>query len=204
MNSLKNLMKTKKANTTGFNRHSSVMIPIISIDGKLHVLFEKRALHLATQPGEICFPGGMVEPDESYDEAVIRETSEELNLPPDKIELIGQMDSVATNFDMLIHCFVGIVHEEMSAIQPSSDEVAYLFAVSLDEILDTEPSKHILHGSFNPSQDFPFDKIPQGKNYNFKSRDYEVLFYPYKHDIIWGLTAKMLHNFAKFLNENRL
>lgn len=204
MNELKNLFNSRKANTTGFSRHSSVIIPIIAIDGKLHVIFEKRALHLKTQPGEICFPGGTVEPNESFEAAVIRETSEELNLDPNQIEIIGQMDSVATNFDMLIHCFVGIIHEEMDAIRPSSDEVAYLFTVSLDEILDTEPTKHILHGSFNPSKDFPFEKIPQGKHYNFKSRDYEVLFYPYKHDIIWGLTAKMLHNFSKFLNDNRL
>lgn len=46
--------------------------------GELHVLFEVRSSSRSSQPGEICFPGGAVSAGETKQEAVLRETEEEL------------------------------------------------------------------------------------------------------------------------------
>ena len=43
-----------------------------------------RSEHIS-QPGEISFPGGRVEDGETFQEAAIRETCEELNLVPIKL-----------------------------------------------------------------------------------------------------------------------
>ena len=40
-----------------------------------------------------------------------------------------------------------------------------------------------------PTDNFPFDKVPGGKEYPWARGEYEVLFYEYDDRIIWGLTA---------------
>ena len=50
----------------------AVLIPLIKKEDGYHVLFEVRAKHLNKQPGEVCFPGGKVEPGESTYEAAVR------------------------------------------------------------------------------------------------------------------------------------
>lgn len=57
---------------------SAVMIPLIKKNDGYHILFEVRSNKLSQQPGEICFPGGRREHDETSMEASIRETCEEL------------------------------------------------------------------------------------------------------------------------------
>lgn len=66
-----------------------MLIPLVEKDGELHLLFEVRAKHMESQPGEICFPGGHVEQGENPKDAALRETFEELGIPTEKIELIG-------------------------------------------------------------------------------------------------------------------
>ncbi len=189
------------ANDTGVRRHAAVLLPLIEIKGEWHVLFEKRSSALTTQPGEVCFPGGRVEPGETYLQGAIRETCEELNIQPKAIEVIGQIDSLATHFDMLIHCFVGILHLPFDTLKPSKDEVAYVFTKPLKDVLETPPEFHYLDSQFVASSDFPFDKIPEGKNYNFRKQSYSVLFYKTPEDIVWGLTAKMLYQFAQLVGD---
>lgn len=201
MHKIKAILESQSINTTGFSKHSAVLIPLVAIDDTLHVIFEKRALHLSSQPGEICFPGGVVEKNETPLHAAVRETCEELNLREDQIEILGQMDSIGTNFDMLIHCFVAQIHAPYHSISPSPSEVDLIFSLPLTDILKTKPQEYTLQTEFKPSYDFPFEKIPDGKNYNFRKRHYDVLFYPFKTHMIWGLTAKMLFNFTSLLND---
>ena len=42
---------------------AAVMIPLVESEGKLHILFELRNSKIQ-QGGEVCFPGGRVEPGE--------------------------------------------------------------------------------------------------------------------------------------------
>ncbi|HSN65411.1 MAG TPA: CoA pyrophosphatase, partial [Fusibacter sp.] len=116
-------IKSHKANTSGVKRQSSVLIPLIKRNDTWHLLYERRSYDLKSQPGEICFPGGSIEAVELPRDAAIRETCEELNLTRDSIEIIGQIDSIMTSFDMLIHCYVGLLHCQFEEIDFSKDEV---------------------------------------------------------------------------------
>ena len=49
-------------------RHYAVLVPLIRREDGIHVLYEVRARDLDRQPGEICFPGGMQEPGETWQE----------------------------------------------------------------------------------------------------------------------------------------
>ena len=42
----------------------AVLLPLIEVHNETHILFEVRSMSLRRQPGEICFPGGKVDPED--------------------------------------------------------------------------------------------------------------------------------------------
>lgn len=62
---------------------SAVMIPLIKKNDGYHILFEVRSNKLSQQPGEICFPGGRREHDETS-----RLSLSPAGLPCDHLQLI--------------------------------------------------------------------------------------------------------------------
>jgi 8-oxo-dGTP pyrophosphatase MutT (NUDIX family) len=192
-------IKSHKANTSGVKRQSSVLIPIIKRNDTWHLLYERRSFDLKSQPGEICFPGGSIEPVEHPRDAAIRETCEELNLTRDSIEIIGQIDSIMTSFDMLIHCYVGLLNCQFEDIDYSKDEVDLLFTVPIDHFMQNPPMRYLIKSKFDLDEDFPFQSIPNGKDYNFKTMSYPIVFYDYDAYTIWGLTARMTEQFIDMI-----
>ncbi len=47
----------------------------------------------------------------------------------------------------------------------------------------------------NIPSNFPFEKIINGKDYSFKQGIYNVNFYEYNGNVIWGITANILRVF---------
>lgn len=39
----------------------AVLAPVVCVDGEEHLVFEVRSSKLSWQPGDICFPGGVIE-----------------------------------------------------------------------------------------------------------------------------------------------
>ena len=52
-----------------------------------------------------------------------------------------------------------------------------------------------------PPEDFPFDKIPGGRNYPWRRGHSTVYYYYYKDYVIWGLTAYMMQSVVRILQE---
>ncbi len=52
---------------------------------------------------------------------------------------------------------------------------------------------------FDFPPDFPYHLIRSGRDYAWKSADYPILFYIYHETIIWGMTAKIMHDFCRQL-----
>lgn len=189
-------LQSVNPNTSGVNRAASILIPLIERDDEIHILYEKRALHLNSQPGEICFPGGKIESQEKSCETALRETCEELNLKDEEVTLIGQLDSILTSFDMIIHCYVGKISRPFEAIQFSQSEVAEIFTIPLSKLKVLSPQIYNIQAKMELPIDFPFSSIPNGKDYNFRNAMYPVVFYYYEHYTIWGLTARMTQKFV--------
>lgn len=200
INQIIDIIKTHSPNTSGVSRHSAILIPLIERNDELHILYERRAFSLKTQPGEICFPGGALEDKEHPMEAAIRETCEELNIDESHIDIIGQVDSVLTSFDMIIHCYVGLIKTPFDDIQFSRDEVDQIFTVPIEYFIDHPPKTYVIKSKFEIEEDFPYENIPNGKGYNFKTMAYPVVFYDYEAFTIWGLTARMTESFVKLIS----
>lgn len=181
----------------------SVFIPLIVVEGELHLLYEKRASTLRNQPGEISFPGGRVEEDESPEQAAVRETAEELLLPENKITLFGEGDFLVSPYHSVIYTFVGQIQEEFSEITPSTDEVERCFTVPLSYFLTHEPKKYETKVERIREKNFPYELIPGGKQYPFKGTRETTYFYQYEEEVIWGFTAKMTYQWIQQLKQKR-
>ncbi len=190
-------------NPEGKYKNFSVLIPLIYVEGEIHLLFEIRSQNLNTQPGEICFPGGGIEEDESSMECAIRETAEELNVDPLKIDLLGQSDFIVTPFNLILYPFVGILKDTFfDKIDYNRDEVESLFTVPLKYFLETPPDTYYVSTSLDMPKAFPYEKIQNGRVYNWRTGKYPILFYDYKGYVIWGMTARIIQSFINVLNSS--
>ncbi|MEG6586538.1 NUDIX hydrolase [Dendrosporobacter sp. 1207_IL3150] len=177
----------------GFFR-AAVLIPLIIEKDKESILFEVRASEMAWQPGEICFPGGKVEPrDANEKEAAIRETVEELGINAKNIEVIGEMGEVVSPIGVILKPYIGII--EVTDYKLSKKEVAQVFKVPLAMLLDMKPIKAHMEMGNRPLDDFPFELVPHYNDEWKRRRTYEVLFYKFEDRVIWGLTAQVLSDF---------
>ena len=197
---LKNKLENYKPYINGYKnmKRASVLIPIVKKDNSHYILFELRSKNLKTQPNEISFPGGKIENNESPLDAVIRETCEELGTYKENLNIISPLDLLITPGNMIIHPFVGYINV-IDTLNINKDEVDHIFLVPVSYLLKHDPSLYDNEVQVIPNENFPYDIIPNKKDYKFATSNYRVLFYKYKDYVIWGITAKILENFLEFL-----
>jgi 8-oxo-dGTP pyrophosphatase MutT (NUDIX family) len=193
---IKAIFKNRKSKPLEIKQYFSVLLPLINRNGQLHILYEVRS-DKVTQPGEISFPGGRVEVCENFKDAAIRETHEEIGVDRQKIEVFGELDYITRENNFILYPYVGVLHETFDNLRISEDEVAKVFTVPLDFFLETKPDVYEISYKTNFTNGFPYDKIPNGENYKWREVGRPVLFYDYQGHIIWGMTARITHNFVK-------
>lgn len=169
---------------------AAVVIPIIKIAGKNHLLFEVRSMKLTGQPGDVCFPGGIIEENESALQAALREAEEELFIPKENFRLLGPTHVFHTP-GMTTFPFVAELKSYDGRF--NKDEVAETFTVPLEFFVNTQPDKYPLEWVRKDSDNFPYDLIVGGKDYKWRKQIQPELFYNYNGRIIWGFTAKIIH-----------
>jgi 8-oxo-dGTP pyrophosphatase MutT (NUDIX family) len=83
---------------------AAVLIPLYEDGGELRLILTRRGGGMATHPGDVVFPGGMIEPgDGGPEEAARREAWEEIGLPPESIEVLGGLEpTTARSTEILI------------------------------------------------------------------------------------------------------
>ena len=182
-------------------REYAVLIPLIEKDNKTYILFEVRSANLRSQPGDICFPGGKIDKeDRGPRHAAIRETSEELGILESSIKDVIPLDYMIADNSRIIYPFVGrITHPD--EITPNTDEVEETFTVPLTHFIKTKPDKYKVNVQVVPEENFPFDLIAGGEDYNWRKRPMDELFYHYDGKAIWGLTATILTHFVALLTD---
>jgi 8-oxo-dGTP pyrophosphatase MutT (NUDIX family) len=116
---------------------AAVLVPLYLERDALHAVFTKRRENLRRHAGEISFPGGrheLGEPD--LIATALRETQEEIGLPPDAVEIVGALKptpTIATGY--AIYPFVGVIEPGMKWTL-SAREVAEVLELSLHEVRD--------------------------------------------------------------------
>jgi len=162
---------------------AGVLVPLVNRPEGVTILLTQRTAHLQKHAGQISFPGGGMEPDDPDLQATaLRETEEEIGLPPDKVEILGALDLYETSTGYGVAPVVGWIEPPIElAIDPF--EVAEAFEVPLSFVLD--PANH----------------ARESRTRDGSRRFYYVL--QYGRYYIWGATAGMLVNLSEVLADER-
>lgn len=176
--SLKNLkLETKNPKT------AAVMMLFYPKNGVTHLVLIVRNLYQGVHSAQIAFPGGKYEPrDQIFENTALRETHEEIGIPPANIEIMRPFTRLyiqASNF--MVHPFLGISREELIFV-PDSNEVADIIELPLSVFLDDEILVSVnLTTSYAENIMVPAFKI--------------------KEHIVWGATAMMLSELKEVLKK---
>ncbi|MEV4422174.1 CoA pyrophosphatase [Patulibacter sp. NPDC049589] len=76
---------------------AAVLVPLVELDGRLHVVLTRRRSDMRRHAGEISFPGGRSDPgDPTPTATALREAEEEVGLPQGNVEVLGALSPVGT------------------------------------------------------------------------------------------------------------
>lgn len=167
------------------HRRAAVLIPIfVDGDGVPHLLLTKRTETVEHHKGQISFPGGGEEPEDAdLLETALRETYEEIGLPPASVEVWGRLDEVETVISgFAVTPFVGFIPPPTAA-RPNPNEIAEIVTVPLAVFLNPANlrAEQVMHNG----------------------RPRRLLFYDYPPYVIWGLTAWIIKSLVGLLTVER-
>ena len=150
---------------------AAVLVPLYVVDGALHAVFTRRRDDMRRHPGEISFPGGRQDDDETdLRLTALREAEEEIGLPAKAVELVGALQptpTIATNY--AVYPFVGLI-EPGQDWRPAEAEVAEVLELALDDLRAGYGRRRLLRRG-----------VP------FRTDVYCV-----GDDLIWGATARIV------------
>ena len=160
---------------------AGVLIPIFDRNSEgLSVLLTQRSAELKHHAGQISFPGGRMEENDSDIAATaLRETHEEVGIVKEDVSIIGYLDPMPTITGYAVTPVVGLV-DASATLTMDHSEVEFSFEVPLQFLLDIGNRRIVqreLHGKNFPMAEFHYD----GHR-------------------IWGATAMMIIQFIKVLD----
>ena len=179
---------------------SAVLIPLVQVDEEWHILFEVRSFTMRKQPGDISFPGGRIDStDPSPVAAALRETHEELGVDPKTVTIVGELSPYIASSSFVIYPFVATIDYNQIIHSYNKEEVEEVFTIPLKWLLNYEPYMHVVSVEPVPSPNFPYEKIMNGAQYQWRARSMEEWFFDYEKYTIWGLTARILKHFIEII-----
>lgn len=157
------------------SRRAAVLVPVLLEPDGARLVYTVRKDHLQDHAGQISFPGGSIEPhDDSPLETALRETEEEIDLSPDLVEVVGELEEMyIPPSDFRVSPFVGLLPPEAELVL-HPDEVEEIFTVPLAELMSPETLR----------------RVPWTRD----GREYEVPVFAVEEPTprnIWGATAAM-------------
>jgi 8-oxo-dGTP pyrophosphatase MutT (NUDIX family) len=153
-------------------RPAAVLVPLYDRSGAPHLILTKRTSTLPAHPGQVSLPGGGRDPDDTdLRMTALRETHEELGIDPALIEIVGELDDVATfQSQFIVTPIVGVLREA-PVTRPNPGEIDRVMEVALSEVLAIDA------------------QLPASPTL----RD---LRYPLDGEDVWGATARILRDFS--------
>ena len=141
------------------------------------VVLTLRSETLSSHAGQVSLPGGSCDPeDASHRDTALREAEEEIGLPRDAVEVIGEMGAIALPSGFEITPIIGLIDEGLP-LTPCPREVAAIFHPPLDLLM----TPHAYSRS----------------SAHYRGAERTILELPFEGFRIWGATAAILYSLAK-------
>ena len=162
------------AASPGALAEAAVLVPVFVRAGEPWVLMTRRRHDLRLHPGQVSFPGGRMEPgDPDARAAALRETEEEIGLPPSRVEVVGRLsETLVVMSGFRLTPWVGVVPYPYPYVaQP--EEVAGLVELPVAGLLAP--------GSHRVGTREAFGMV------------HEVHTFEVGGETVWGASARILH-----------
>ncbi len=154
---------------------AGVLVPVTDNHGNPEIVFTLRSANLKTHRGQVSFPGGRRDPeDHSLADTALRETHEEIGLPPEQVQLIAPLSQVMSLHQILVTPYVGVVPED-HPLTANPAEIESIFRVPISFFLD--------------------DQRERTDSLSFMNNTFYVPSYRWDRYRIWGLSAVVLVDF---------
>ncbi len=139
-------------------------------------LFMHRPSTMRAHPGQVAFPGGKIDGEETPIEAALREAWEELGIRERDVTIIGESDEYRTGSGYRITPVLAVIPPDLT-LQPNPGEVAQWFEAPVDFV-------------FNPA-----NQQRQSAEWGGKQRTFtEIMWHDHR---IWGVTAGIIANLSR-------
>ncbi|MCZ6501046.1 MAG: CoA pyrophosphatase [Gammaproteobacteria bacterium] len=153
---------------------AAVLLPILTQPEPALVLTQ-RSSNLDNHAGEVAWPGGKQDPDDdSLLTTALRETWEEIGLPPQRCNIIAELRPFISKFGLLVTPYVGLIEEPVE-LNANPDELEAIFKVPLSWLKDDPRTQTDIVSRYGETHRVPV--------------------YHYEGFRIWGLTAMILWEF---------
>ncbi len=154
---------------------SAVLVPISMTSKGPELLLTRRSWTMRSHPGQISFPGGRRDPEDTdLLDTALRETEEEIGIHRSLITIVGELDHLTTvSSPAYIAPYVGLL-DSPPELTISEQEVDGVLHVSLAELLD-------------PS-------IYRQELWPIGNQTASITFFELEGDTLWGATARMVRN----------
>lgn len=152
---------------------AAVLVPIQEKADGDYLVLTKRAEILSSHGGQVAFPGGRVDHEDSGPlAAALRESQEEVGIHPGDVRVLGQLDQVTAAANYLVTPFVGVIPFPYEfRLNPA--ETAAVFSVPISALLAPD--------RFRMEQ----------RSYASPRRD-PIYHFHYEGWDIWGATARII------------
>ena len=163
------------------NRHASVLVPLVMLNGTLHLLLTKRTDSVEHHKGQISFPGGMVDAcDDCATSTALRETEEEIGVPREAVKVLGSLNDILIPTGFIVTPVVGYI-EPLPELITSKDEVAEILFIPLEKFFD--------------------ESLQHTETRELKGKTREVYFYDVWKEPVWGATALIIKEFTEIISK---
>jgi 8-oxo-dGTP pyrophosphatase MutT (NUDIX family) len=161
-------------------RPAAVLVPLVEHEGGTTVLLTKRAETLRQHTGQVAFPGGRCDGDETPVEAALREAEEEIGLRREYVDVVGLLTPYETVTNYIVTPVVAFVRPGFT-LTLNPGEVAEVFEPPLAWLMDAANHERQFREPTGGGPKRHFYAMPYGEYY------------------IWGATAGMLRGFYERL-----
>jgi 8-oxo-dGTP pyrophosphatase MutT (NUDIX family) len=157
-------------------------------DYSWHVLLTRRSDSLIEHKGQVAFPGGRSDIDDSSPEVTaLREANEEIGISPEEVRVLGRLDGLLTISNYLVTPVVGVIPWPYE-FKLASNEVSRVFTIPFNWLAN--PDNHTVHLRDIPP---PYSSILQSNKYPV------IYFKAYDGEVLWGVSAEITMRLIKTL-----